>query len=162
MKKTLLQPPGCFLLLLLFLVAGGPLAGQTTRMVIRKTDGSTWTIPVRDIEKITFSGVTGIEDFQKLATAMKFFEILRAYPNPARGTTRIEYRLDEPGPVRIKILNRNGIVVREMVNRVQPAGFHFVEWPAGGSSDEAIRPGLYFCTIEFKKQVLSEKIIIIE
>lgn len=64
------------------------------------------------------------------------------YPNPFNPVTTIAYELPQTAHVTMVICDITGRKVAELVNQVQPAGVHQVNWDA---RDQA--SGIYFCTL---------------
>jgi len=61
------------------------------------------------------------------------------YPNPFSGTTTVKYRVDEPGELRIEILDMSGKVLTTLVNEYKDAGIYEANWSADG-----LPAGAYF------------------
>jgi len=88
----------------------------------------------------------GFEGLEKPAAAgekPESFNLLKQnYPNPFNPATTIEYRLAEPGDVRVEVYSPGGQLVTTLVSGHQGAGEHSVVWDA--SSQAA---GVYICKI---------------
>lgn len=162
MKEIIHKQGGFCLVLLLFLIIQKPVFAQTPQMVVHKTDGTVLVFSIPGISKLTFDGVSGIDDLSKLTVAVRFLDFLKAYPNPVTTQTSIEYKLVEPGPVRIRIINQQGVLVRELFNRDQPAGTHCIRWNTEDLTGLKVKPGIYLCTVLFKNLTHTERIIVID
>jgi hypothetical protein len=161
MGKLLTTQRCLWLILLLILLSIKPVMGQYTKMVVHKTDGTTMVFDIPDIKELTFSGVTGIGEMEKAVNAARLLELIKTYPNPASKGTTIEYRIEEPGPVKVSIYSQEGVLVKELINKTLPAGEHSTKWNAEGESGARVTDGIYICTIQFKNQLHSKRIIII-
>lgn len=85
------------------------------------------------------------------------FSLSQNYPNPFNPTTQINYSLPFDTEVRLDVYTSNGELVRTLVNEVQSAGTHTVEFNA---SDLA--SGTYICRMVAKDFVQTRKMILIK
>jgi len=161
MGKLFTMQKSLWLILLLILLSIRPVMGQYTKMVVHKTDGITMVFDITDIKELTFSGITGIENLEKISDVSLILESLKTYPNPVRSATTIEYKLYEPGNVRVCIHNQQGVLIKELFNKEQLAGEHSLLWKTDLDSGKKASPGIYLCTIQFKNQIYSKRIIVI-
>ncbi|MGA2622839.1 MAG: YCF48-related protein [Bacteroidota bacterium] len=69
----------------------------------------------------------------------KEFALEQNFPNPFNPTTTFRYALPEGAKVRLRIYNLLGQEVKTIVDGVQEAGYHSVEWSAS-----AMASGIYF------------------
>lgn len=82
------------------------------------------------------------------------------YPNPFNPETRIEYRLEESGVVRLVVLNVLGEEVAVLVEGLREAGSHQVVWNGRDGKGMDLPSGMYFSRIvagsftETKKMLL--------
>jgi len=162
MIKSKTKNIGRWLIIIFIMINLKPVMSQSTQMVVHKTDGTKIVFPIGNIQELTFGGVTGIDELQKLSNTCRLIELLKAYPNPVQAETKIEYQLNEPGQVRIQIFNQQGALVKELLNQIQPVGRHSIQWNAKGRSQARVKTGLYLCKIQFKNQNLSQRIIVID
>ncbi len=65
-------------------------------------------------------------------------------PNPFNPTTTITYQLLEPRPVRLVVYDAAGRLVRELIDRIEPAGDHAVRWDGRGERGFSAPNGVYF------------------
>jgi hypothetical protein len=135
---------------------------QTVYMKINKSDGTFEYYPIQDIRKITFDGITGIQDQEKMNSALKTFMILKTYPNPFNYSTTIEYTVPEPGIVRIMIFDMNGKLIRILNNENQVSGKHQIIWEGTDNLGKLLPNGIYNCIVNFQNKVLSNKMILIK
>ncbi len=70
------------------------------------------------------------------------------YPNPFNPTTSIAYALKDAGPVKVRVFNIRGQLLRELVNGVQTAGQHNVMWDGCDANGSQVPSGTYLCTME--------------
>ncbi len=101
---------------------------------------------------------SGLADYHLDITSALPDEDLLAqnYPNPFRGSTRIEFALNRDSDVRIEVYDNIGRRVQTLVDRHLPEGFHHVDFDAGG-----LASGVYFYRIITDRTVLSQKMVFI-
>jgi len=124
--------------------------------------GSTTSIPIQDIQKLTFSTMpTGIGN-ERFATVIKKFALLQNYPNPFNPSTTIEYQLPKTGNVEIKIFSVNGQLVKTLESTHQSSGTHTVVWDGKNNSGKSVASGLYVYQVAFENSVLAKKMLFIK
>ena len=96
--------------------------------------------------------ITGVED-EKFV--MSSFKLSQNYPNPFNPSTVIKYSLSAAGKITLKVYNLLGQEVTTLVNEVQSAGEHNVEWNAS-----RIASGVYFYRLESNGFVQAKKMIL--
>lgn len=80
-----------------------------------------------------------------------------AVPNPFNPVTRIGYYLPREEFVKLSVYDVTGKKVDALVEQVQPAGDHFVEWNAGHNAS-----GVYFYRIEVGNFTDTRKLILLK
>lgn len=150
------------MVLLLFLTAS--LAYAQDLMRVKMKDGSLQTIPLQSINKITFSGVTLIDDKTALkwGNIIKTFALLQNYPNPFNPTTTIEYTIPRANVVTVRIYDITGRMVQVFENGLQEAGEHRVLWDGRNNAGQSVASGMYIYEIRFEGSVLARKMMLIK
>lgn len=128
-------------------------------MHVKKDDGSTTSINIQDIRKITFSGTTGISDIIK--NKIKF-TLSQNYPNPFNPSTNIEYEVPEKGLVSVKVYNILGQEVRTLFHAQQNTGKHTVRWDGRNNAGSAVSSGMYIYRIDFQGKALAKKMLMLK
>ncbi len=147
--------------MLLFFLCACTLYSQTLEMKVWTRDGSTTSIPVQDIRKLTFSGGTYIGN-GKLTTTIRTFTLLQNYPNPFNPSTTIQYQLPVRGDIKIKIFDINGRLIRVLENSSKEEGLHKIVWDGKTDGGHTVASGLYFYQVIFNKSMLSRKMLFIK
>ena len=80
-------------------------------------------------------------------------------PNPFNSSTRIPYRLQSPGPVRLVIYNALGQPLRTLVDDVQAAGGYQVHWDARDRQGSAVAAGVYFARLHHPGGVQTRRML---
>ncbi len=75
--------------------------------------------------------------------APKSYALEEAYPNPFNPATTIRYGLPTQSHVSLKIYNLLGQLVATLADKIEPAGYHQVEWNASTSAS-----GVYFYRLD--------------
>lgn len=127
---------------------------------LREKFKTKWDFPIDDdlYESIlpeVESMITGIDDDLKLVVN-KQFELFTNYPNPFNANTVVSYQLKIPSPVKIKVYDLLGNVVRILYEGRKEAGYHRLVWNA---SD--IASGIYMLSIETNQGLKTQKCAII-
>jgi hypothetical protein len=116
-----------------------------------------WAATFNDEQDVYYSVITpsyvGLTDNK----GMKDISVLRNYPNPFRDHTTIIYHLNERGIVNLKIFTMTGGEVITLVNEIQDAGRHQVEFNASG-----LHAGVYYYQIKTEKETGSNRFIILK
>jgi hypothetical protein len=87
---------------------------------------------------------------------------LHNYPNPFNAQTNIEYLLRKPGQTRLLIYNLNGQRVRTLVEAMQSAGHHKVQWNGRDEDNREMGSGVYLMQLEAGAQRLARRIILLK
>ncbi len=89
------------------------------------------------------------------STAANSFALRQNYPNPFNASTTINYSLQKPGDVVLKIYNLAGQEVEILANGFQTAGEHEITWQPQG-----LQSGIYFCRIKAGEFSETRKLIL--
>ena len=148
---------------ILFILGACTVYSQTYYMNVRMKGNSTASIPVQDIQKLTFSlnPIGGVGN-QRLATVIKAFALLQNYPNPFNPNTTIEYQLPKTGSVEIKIFSINGQLVKTLESTRQTTGTHSVVWDGKNNDGQTGASGLYIYQVAFENSMLAKKMLFIK
>lgn len=104
---------------------------------------------------LDFTGTTdptvGVKDDQILNA----YQLYQNYPNPFNPSTRINYKIGEPGFVQLKVYNVLGVEVASLVNEFKNAGDYFSDFKASSVSS-----GIYFYTLSINNFTQTRKMIL--
>jgi len=88
--------------------------------------------------------------------------LLPVYPNPSRGSFRIEYALAEKGRVRVSVYNVAGQLVRELVDKAQAPGRYSVSWDGRDREAHRLPSGVYFYRLQTKTFSDMKKAVVVK
>ena len=151
--------PGLIILLLLCVSAAHT---QPYDLNIHLKGRGSVTIPLKDIQKLTFAGAVTATGHQQLADVARTFAILQNYPNPFNPRTTIEYELAAAGAVEIRIFNVNGQLVKTLGSEHQSPGVHAAVWDGTNAFGVTVASGLYVYQVAFERTVLSKKMLLVK
>ena len=85
----------------------------------------------------------------------KLTRLVKVYPNPATGLTRVSYALAKDARVRISVLDITGRVVDNLVDQVVGAGYHTAFFKS------EVPAGVYFVQMETEDYRATESVILV-
>lgn len=83
------------------------------------------------------------------------YQLYQNYPNPFNPSTRINYKVGEPGLVQLKVYNVLGVEVASLVNEHKSTGEYFADFKASNISS-----GIYFYTLTINNFKQTRKMIL--
>lgn len=119
-----------------------------------------WNLPLNPQNgvwqfEVIFEGETYVHDFtvgtvgiDDQAEKLQTFKLNQNYPNPFNPTTTISYEMPVSGSVKITVFDAMGREVRRLVNQMQPAGSHTVEWNGKAANGNRVESGVYYYRLE--------------
>jgi len=118
------------------------------------SDGSfSFSFTGKSVTTFVSSGkVSAVEYFTSVPESFKLFQ---NYPNPFNPVTRISFEIPDQSFVSLKVYNRLGEEVDELVRKDCCAGVHSVKFDASH-----LATGLYFYTIRSGERVITRKLIV--
>jgi hypothetical protein len=132
-----------------------------TLMKINYANGSSESIPIDEIQKITFENLGLVSNEQ-----IKHFSIIlnevKVFPNPTNKKVTIYYQLLQQENTYIKIVNLAGELVFKEDFGVLNIGNQTFEWDLNNINGKPVVEGTYICIVYSKNQKLSTKIIVIK
>jgi hypothetical protein len=84
------------------------------------------------------------------------------YPNPFNPSTRIDFNLATAGPVRIRIYDTAGRLIRTLLDSSREAGSHHVDWNGTDSTGGQATSGIYFYVLDTAAGSESRKMILLK
>ena len=90
------------------------------------------------------------------------FALEANYPNPFNPSTTIGYQLPMATEVRLEIYNLMGQPVRTLVQTVEPAGYHQVEWNGLDNEGMPAAAGLYLYRIQAGEFAQARKLLLVK
>jgi hypothetical protein len=89
------------------------------------------------------------------------FILYQNYPNPFNPTTKFEFRILNFEFISLKIYDILGREVVTLVNGIQTAGEHIVQWDGKNSSGQKVGSGVYFYELKSGNNFISTKKLIL-
>lgn len=90
------------------------------------------------------------------------FHLFDNYPNPFNPTTTISYNLPAKTHVKLVIFNILGQEVATLVDEVQDAGYHQIEWDSKDNNGNTVSSGIFFYKLITEDYVNSKKMILLK
>jgi outer membrane protein assembly factor BamB len=90
--------------------------------------------------------------------------LLQNFPNPFRGTTLIRYQIpqgDGQQPVRLRIFDLSGRVVRTMVETDQPEGVYETRWDGTDAFGRSVAGGIYHYRLDVGGRSMSARMVLL-
>lgn len=81
---------------------------------------------------------------------------VNTYPNPFTTSISFDYKLFNPGYVRISIINSLGQKITDLVNTYQTSGHYNILWDASSYNSTIIPDGLYFYQIIIDNSIVTQ------
>lgn len=101
--------------------------------------------------------ITGVDD-DDLTRVPEAFDLLQNYPNPFNPSTTIEYTVDAPGKVSLKIYNLQGQLIKTVLNNVtQSYGVQKVKVDMADAAS-----GIYFYVVQIGDRKLAKKMTLMK
>ena len=117
------------------------------------------------ILKTTNGGGTGLSTIQDPSNPMLPTSITleQNYPNPFNPYTKIKFKLEQSGPVRLSIFNVLGQEVRILVsNRKMDTGYYTELWNGKDNQGRYVPTGNYFYRIEQNGIIRNKKMVLLK
>ena len=86
----------------------------------------------------------------------------RNYPNPFNPDTNIQYTLQNPEFVTLKIYNMQGQLIRSLISENQGTGDYSVKWDGTNDAGVKVVSGVYVYKLNVGKDSLSEKLMLLK
>ncbi len=118
----------------------------------------THTYSILNIESMEFSGELSMSDIQKITS----FSLNQNYPNPFNPVTMISFDIDEPGMVRVDILNLKGQLVITLINTYLTTGEHQIKWDGKTIDEIHTGSGLYIYRVSINDKQMSRQMIMLK
>ena len=83
-------------------------------------------------------------------------------PNPFNPSTRIEFTLTEPGPVRLTVYDASGGRLRILIDKRRAAGEYSVVWNGRDDAGRRQVSGVYFYRLEVGDTRLERKMVMLK
>jgi fibronectin type III domain protein/flagellar hook capping protein FlgD len=145
------------------LTISGLMPDQRYYLVAQAYDGFDGLSPLSNYDSAVASSdiATGIDDGASDGLPQAF-ELHQNYPNPFNPTTTIEYVLPRQMHVSVNVYNTLGRRVALLVDAMQPAGYHRVEWDASDDFGVRVASGVYLYRIVAGEIVESRKMVLLK
>ena len=105
-------------------------------------------------ENFSIRGVVTVEDEEAFSRS---FNLYPNYPNPFNPSTTISFTLSNASQVSLLIYDIHGREVESLIEGIQPAGSHSIEWNASN-----LASGVYFYRLTVGDFIQTRKMILIK
>ncbi|MBN2103554.1 T9SS type A sorting domain-containing protein [bacterium] len=96
------------------------------------------------------------------ASAFYSNRLFQNYPNPFNPVTHIEYTLEKPGDVTLKIFNSNGQFVKLLIEERQAAGHYHLQWDGTDFNRQKAASGLYFYQLNINNNISTQRALLLK
>jgi len=105
---------------------------------------------------------TAINEKPKLTMIPSQF-VLKNYPNPFNGSTRISYKINQSAKISLKIYDISGRMVKHLVDENKLPGQHSVMWNGRNDNGNVLSSGTYFYSLyNAERRLAVQKLIMLK
>jgi len=90
------------------------------------------------------------------------FDLGQNYPNPFNNTTAIRFQLDRRGLVSLRVVDRSGRTVTQLLHQVMDAGTHELSWNGRDQNNREIASGIYFYELSAGAQIARKTMVLLK
>ena len=90
------------------------------------------------------------------------FTLHQNFPNPFNPSTTIDFDIEKSATIELKVYNLAGQLVRELVNRVLPAGRHSVTWDGRDQNGNLTGSGFYFYRLKSGQAFKTRRMLLLK
>ena len=88
--------------------------------------------------------------------------LVTAFPNPFNPSTTIKYSISSDALAHIAIYDITGKLITTLVNQVQPAGWHEIQWNGTYQNGKDVPGGIYLSRVTVGNEVKTNKLILLK
>jgi photosystem II stability/assembly factor-like uncharacterized protein len=114
-----------------------------------------WGWAIDDLS-INSTGVTAVDETPSA------FTLAKNYPNPFNPKTTIAFNLDRSGPVKLRVYDVRGHLVRTLLDDVRGPGAHRIDWNGRDDRGRTSEAGVYFYRLEAGGRTLQDKMTLVK
>ncbi len=89
------------------------------------------------------------------------FKLLQNYPNPFNPVTTIEFELERPDRVLLRVFNMQGRLVKTLFDAHRPAGHYTIQWDGRDTNDGKAASGVYLTCLQVGHQKKTVKMALV-
>jgi hypothetical protein len=112
-----------------------------------------------DLGAFETEGIPNSSDEEYVPTE---FVLYQNYPNPFNPSTKIDYSINAPGNVMLKIYDTLGNKIAELVDEYQIAGNYSLTWVPKDSNNNFLPSGIYFVRLQWEGKQKTIKITLMK
>ncbi|MCA9752973.1 MAG: S8 family serine peptidase [Gemmatimonadetes bacterium] len=135
--------------------------------LIENPEPGTWTLIVQDFGTVIHRERYRVEAFALNGGPVRAEGVMDAArpritsvgPNPSRGGTDVSFSLPQRGPVRVRVYDVTGRLVRTVADEVREAGRSEVRWDGKTDGGANAAAGVYFVRLETERGSSSRKVV---
>lgn len=147
------------LLLMTLITSMGLLNAET--LYVNLLSGETITFNTTEINQITFSSDTSIDDMADLISQIPI-RFLKNYPNPFNPSTTISFQIDKEGKVLVEIFNIKGQKVKILSSEYRQPGNYNIIWDGKSTSGSVVSSGLYLYKVSVNGHQKTNKMLLVK
>jgi len=118
-----------------------------------------WVLDYDGIYHTTNGGTVGVQQERSLlANGIHNYHI---YPNPVNGHATIQFTLNNPSSVSLKVYDILGAIIYDEGLSVTSVGEHLIGWQSARLDGSELSSGLYFVSLVTQQSTVTRKILII-
>jgi len=90
------------------------------------------------------------------------FKLSQNYPNPFNPSTKIDFSLNQPSSVSVKIYDIKGSLVKTLLNSYKNSGSYDVTWDGTNDSGKRLSTGVYFYELISDNNQIVKKMLLLK
>jgi len=139
-------------------------ASNWVRKIAEDLQGNMWFIHWFRGISVLKKSTSEAKQKPQVADVPKGFQLLQNYPNPFNSSTTIPYQIPSrvsDSPIKLRIFNTRGQLVKTLVEGVREAGSHSVVWDGRDERGRVVSSGVYFYRLRAGELVRTRKMLLI-
>ncbi len=95
-------------------------------------------------------------------SAVRYFDLQAAYPNPFNPNTKIPVQVDKDGSALLEIVDVNGRIISQLHNGMLTEGAHEFRWDGTNSRGDVVASGVYMAKLTSATDTQMERLVLLK